>query len=50
MLRGDGAFVEGDTDIIKVRLQTTSIYANALDAGKKIYKNEGPLAFYKVRD
>lgn len=34
-------------DIIKVRLQTTSHYTNAFDAAKKIYKNEGPLAFYK---
>ncbi|KAF8541927.1 mitochondrial carrier protein [Trichophaea hybrida] len=34
-------------DIIKVRLQTTSKYSNALDAATKIYKHEGPLAFYK---
>ncbi|KAF2272447.1 mitochondrial carrier [Westerdykella ornata] len=34
-------------DIVKVRLQTTSQYSNALDAASKIYKNEGPLAFYK---
>ncbi|CCX16538.1 mitochondrial carrier domain-containing protein [Pyronema domesticum] len=34
-------------DIIKVRLQTTSNYSNALDAAKSIYKHEGPLAFYK---
>ena len=32
---------------MKVRLQTTSQYANALDAATKIYKNEGALAFYK---
>jgi hypothetical protein len=34
-------------DIVKVRLQTTSQYTSALDAATKIYKNEGPLAFYK---
>jgi len=34
-------------DIVKVRLQTTTQYANALDAAKTIYKKEGPLAFYK---
>ncbi|OJD14991.1 hypothetical protein AJ78_04713 [Emergomyces pasteurianus Ep9510] len=34
-------------DIIKVRLQTTTNYSNALDCATKIFKNEGPLAFYK---
>jgi len=34
-------------DIVKVRLQTTSNYSNALDAATKIYKREGALAFYK---
>lgn len=34
-------------DIVKVRLQTTDQYKNALDAAKTIYAKEGPLAFYK---
>lgn len=34
-------------DIVKVRLQTTSQYKNALDAATSIYKNEGATAFYK---
>ncbi|KAK2737096.1 hypothetical protein FQN55_001308 [Onygenales sp. PD_40] len=34
-------------DIVKVRLQTTTQYSNALDCATKILKNEGPLAFYK---
>jgi solute carrier family 25 (mitochondrial carnitine/acylcarnitine transporter), member 20/29 len=34
-------------DIVKVRLQTTTQYTGALDAATKIYKSEGPLAFYK---
>ncbi|KAF2466703.1 mitochondrial carrier [Lindgomyces ingoldianus] len=34
-------------DIVKVRLQTTQQYSSALDAATKIYKHEGPLAFYK---
>ncbi|KAK5051012.1 hypothetical protein LTR84_003571 [Exophiala bonariae] len=34
-------------DIIKVRLQTTSTYPNALACASSIFKNEGPLAFYK---
>jgi solute carrier family 25 carnitine/acylcarnitine transporter 20/29 len=34
-------------DIVKVRLQTSNQYSSALDAAKSIYKNEGPLAFYK---
>lgn len=34
-------------DIVKVRLQTTTQYKNALDAATQIYKNEGALAFYK---
>ena len=35
-------------DIVKVRLQTTSQYSSALDGVAQIFKNEGPLAFYKV--
>lgn len=35
-------------DIVKVRLQTTSHYSSALDGVAQIFKNEGPLAFYKV--
>ncbi|KAF2007995.1 mitochondrial carrier protein-like protein [Amniculicola lignicola CBS 123094] len=34
-------------DIVKVRLQTTNQYSSALDAATKIYRNEGPTAFYK---
>ncbi|PKY04157.1 mitochondrial carrier protein [Aspergillus campestris IBT 28561] len=34
-------------DIIKVRLQTTTQYSSALDCATKIFKNEGPFAFYK---
>jgi solute carrier family 25 (mitochondrial carnitine/acylcarnitine transporter), member 20/29 len=34
-------------DIIKVRLQTTNQYTSALDCGRKILTQEGPLAFYK---
>ncbi|KAF2459398.1 mitochondrial carrier domain-containing protein [Lineolata rhizophorae] len=34
-------------DIVKVRLQTTQQYSNAFDCAGKIWKNEGPLAFYK---
>lgn len=34
-------------DIVKVRLQTTEQYKGALDAATQIWKNEGPLAFYK---
>lgn len=34
-------------DIIKVRLQTSSQYRNALDAATQIWTKEGPLAFYK---
>ncbi|KAK3168170.1 hypothetical protein OEA41_004616 [Lepraria neglecta] len=34
-------------DIVKVRLQTTSQYNSALDGATQIFKNEGPLAFYK---
>ena len=37
-----------DPDIVKVRLQTTSQYKSALDGATQIFKNEGPLAFYKV--
>jgi solute carrier family 25 carnitine/acylcarnitine transporter 20/29 len=32
---------------VKVRLQTTNQYSNALVAAKTIYQKEGPLAFYK---
>lgn len=35
-------------DIVKVRLQTSSQYSSALDGATKIFKNEGPAAFYKV--
>ncbi|KAH8661449.1 mitochondrial carrier domain-containing protein [Tricladium varicosporioides] len=34
-------------DIVKVRLQTSTTYPNALAAAKSIYTNEGALAFYK---
>ncbi|MCJ1256728.1 hypothetical protein MMC24_004552 [Lignoscripta atroalba] len=34
-------------DIVKVRLQTTTQYSNALDGATKIFKNEGATAFYK---
>ncbi|KAL1301737.1 hypothetical protein AAFC00_005940 [Neodothiora populina] len=34
-------------DIVKVRLQTTTQYKNALDAASQILKNEGAPAFYK---
>jgi solute carrier family 25 (mitochondrial carnitine/acylcarnitine transporter), member 20/29 len=34
-------------DIVKVRLQTTQQYKGAVDAATQIWKNEGPLAFYK---
>ncbi|KAH8590847.1 mitochondrial carrier domain-containing protein [Bisporella sp. PMI_857] len=34
-------------DIVKVRLQTSNAYPNALVAAQSIYKNEGALAFYK---
>ncbi|KAG9242794.1 mitochondrial carrier domain-containing protein [Calycina marina] len=34
-------------DIVKVRLQTSNAYPNALVAAKSIYANEGALAFYK---
>ncbi|KAL8931160.1 MAG: hypothetical protein Q9211_007185, partial [Gyalolechia sp. 1 TL-2023] len=37
-------------DIVKVRLQTTTRYTGAVDAATKILKDEGPLAFYKVRN
>ena len=37
-----------NVDIVKVRLQTTSQYKSALDGATQIFKNEGPLAFYKV--
>ncbi|KAG9231030.1 mitochondrial carrier domain-containing protein [Amylocarpus encephaloides] len=34
-------------DIVKVRLQTTTQYPNALNAARTIYAQEGALAFYK---
>ncbi|KAF9872803.1 hypothetical protein CkaCkLH20_09666 [Colletotrichum karsti] len=34
-------------DIVKVRLQTSTTSTTALNAATQIYKNEGPLAFYK---
>ncbi|OLN96055.1 putative mitochondrial carrier C4G9.20c [Colletotrichum chlorophyti] len=34
-------------DIVKVRLQTSTVPTTALNAAAQIYKNEGPLAFYK---
>ncbi|KAF4827278.1 putative mitochondrial carrier [Colletotrichum tropicale] len=34
-------------DIVKVRLQTSTTATTAVDAATQIYKNEGPLAFYK---
>lgn len=36
------------SDIVKVRLQTTTQYSSALDGATQIFKNEGPFAFYKV--
>ncbi|MCJ1354755.1 MAG: hypothetical protein MMC33_004744 [Icmadophila ericetorum] len=35
------------TDIVKVRLQTTTQYSSALQCATSILKNEGALAFYK---
>lgn len=35
-------------DIVKVRMQTQTQATNALDVARKIWVNEGPLAFYKV--
>ncbi|MCJ1246602.1 hypothetical protein MMC30_003811 [Trapelia coarctata] len=34
-------------DIVKVRLQTSNQHSNALECATKIFKNEGPAAFYK---
>lgn len=34
-------------DMVKVRLQTSEEYKSAADCATKIYKNEGPMAFYK---
>ncbi|KAK0713100.1 mitochondrial carrier domain-containing protein [Lasiosphaeria miniovina] len=34
-------------DIVKVRLQTSNAYPSAAAAAASIWKNEGPLAFYK---
>ncbi|KAK3385018.1 mitochondrial carrier domain-containing protein [Podospora didyma] len=34
-------------DIVKVRLQTSNVYPSAASAAASIWKNEGPLAFYK---
>ena len=36
------------TDIVKVRLQTTTQYSSALQCATSIFKNEGATAFYKV--
>ena len=36
------------SDIVKVRLQTSTRYSSALDGATQIFKNEGPAAFYKV--
>lgn len=36
------------SDIVKVRLQTTTRYSSALDGATQIFKTEGPAAFYKV--
>lgn len=36
-----------NSDIVKVRLQTTTQYKSALDAATQIFKKEGPAAFYK---
>jgi len=37
-------------DIVKVRLQSRpDLYPSAITAAKSIWKDEGPLAFYKVR-
>ncbi len=42
-------FADDDVvDIVKVRLQTSAEYSNALDCATKIFRNEGALAFYKV--
>ena len=36
-------------DIVKVRLQSRpDLYPSAIAAAKSIWKDEGPLAFYKV--
>ncbi|KAK4111546.1 mitochondrial carrier [Canariomyces notabilis] len=34
-------------DIVKVRLQTSTVYPSAFSAATSIWKHEGPLAFYK---
>jgi len=37
-------------DIVKVRLQSRpDLYPGAIAAAKSIWKDEGPLAFYKVQ-
>lgn len=36
------------TDIVKVRLQTTTQYSSALQCATSIFRNEGAAAFYKV--
>ena len=38
----------GFSDIVKVRLQTSTNYSNALECATKIFKDEGASAFYKV--
>lgn len=35
-------------DIVKVRMQTQTQATNALDVASRIWREEGPLAFYKV--
>lgn len=44
-----GSDIESLPDIVKVRLQTSSQYSSAFDGATQILRNEGPLAFYKVR-
>jgi len=46
-IRKSTASLSDYLDIVKVRLQTTTQYANAFDCASKIFKNEGPAAFYK---
>lgn len=40
-------FINTSTDIVKVRLQTTTQYKSALECATQIFKTEGPAAFYK---
>lgn len=41
------AYQTNESDIVKVRLQTTTTYPSALACARSILANEGPLAFYK---